>query len=450
MSQNNHFQASLKSLFFGMIYLSVGWVASIPVESEKAHSPFSNDSVWLWLLFEVALHTVACALIPALLSQTKTLRAWKPIEPDAKATQRLAIFLRWIITATLLVGLCFRMAVTQEWISDPRDWNLRHYWGIQFTDSITCLSVFAAIYLNQLDQINQGSGKDSTIIKACWRLACLIIAVAALTHLLIIAFLTYRALEEMHHGTLPMLHRPWAYPLAHTNNYKLFWAACGGMISLLLGLVITFRSLLSSPKRFLNLALGTLLLMLSAAYGYWFFTVAGPIQAPDFAEAGLQSNWCDWSGAAVILAPMIPLAAYRLSRVNKQDNQSTAYAFEIRFPMQLPLIAFGALGGIAGLVHIFLSHAVDFGQYSLYGISWQRQLFWMLAGLESYLTSAVTLVFLRLLKRCLYGEDLQSSVAIVDRNKFAWACALLMIIIPLAIPTIAAFSFSIWLNPWLY
>lgn len=449
MPASNRYRLSLKSLLLGVIYFCIGLMASIKPGAEAVSSPFSKDFVWLWLLFEVAIQTIACALIPALLSQTKTLFSWKPIEPNVKATRRLAIFLRWIIAATLLAGLSFRMAVTQQWISDPRDWNLRHYWGIQFTDSITWLSVFAAIYLNHLGQINQGRGNSYTIFKACWGLACLIIAVAALTHFLIIAFMTYKSLEEMHHGTLSILHRPWAYPLAHTNSYKLFWAACGGMVSLLLGVAITFRSLFSSPKRFLHIALGTLLLMLAAAYGYWFFTVAGPVQAPDFAEAGLQSRWRDWLEAAVILGPMIPLAAYRLSEVKKQDNQATACVIELRFPLQLPLIAIGALGGIAGLMHIFLSHAVNFGQFSQYRISWQQQLFWLLADLESYLPVALTLVFLQLMWKSLRCQELQSKVPLVDEKKFAWTCMMLVVLIPVAIPTITAFSFSMWLSPWM-
>lgn len=252
---------------------------------------------------------------------------------------------------------------------------------------------------------------------------------------------------------LSRFQRPGAYPNHEADGFFFFWIACAAMACFFLGAAIYYWLLISPKKRFiLRLILGATavaLLGCSSWYGIWYHAVGLPRIAPDFAEAGFQSDWFDWVEAAALLTILVTAASFRIA-----GDQTRTVGLEDRTGIEKPVFyeSFSIVLIFAGIAALFpLEFLISvFSDWSGVGVSFSELFYYVATTIEYYFPIAIYLLILQIIwLRWRHGPAQKAYyLPVISGRKMAIAWLSLMLFAIIGIPTISAFCFSFWLGPW--
>ena len=451
MPASENYRFSLKSLLLASSYLSVGLLASLPPASLPA-AVVSDFVLLMWLLLSACYYAIACALAMGLARQVQYLGALRCKSRMLQgASLNCAIGWRAVVCATLVGCLLLKIALVRQWLLHPSQQMYERYFGYADgdADTVLLLSSLAALHLNVRRSERWSSLWQHRIARYLLLSLSLIATTAVLIGFQLIPYLVYKALAGIEQNHKPQFWRPGAYLDPQDVGYQHFWLACAGFAALLMGATLWIKSVADANRRTLYIAAGTVGLAASSAYAYWFYAVGGPTLAPDFAYVGLQSYWWHWLEATVILVLFIPLAAYRMAQTDESLDSSASTDPILDFPLNVPVIILGSAGCLVVGTYTIYILIRDYFASSGY-LSAGKYLWLTLTDYPYYLPVAMALVLLKLSWLIIRRQELQAAVPSIDGSKLAWYCIVLSVLIPIAIPTIAAFGFSMWLSPWLH
>lgn len=313
-------------------------------------------------------------------------------------------------------------------------------------DALLYLGIFATFNLNEAPSQCKLGRKSQRFMRLFWIGSGTALAFVALYNLNLITYLVYLAIAGIEHYQPARFYRPGAYAIVEADRERFVCNAFLGLSSLLIGLAFWLMAMEHKGRmahRVILMLLGATGLIISAGYSYWYFTQGLPTIAPEFKT--LQSDWWNWLEAAIVVAIAIPFIAYKTSRIS--DGPQTGAGPQFAFPIGIGMLICGSVGALSGFVYL-----VDQYFFSDYGYdSFIDSVKYFMTELSVYLPVAIFILYLKLIWQVFIAKKglPNPTVATIDSYRFATICLALVLILPMAIPTLAAFSFSMWLSPWL-
>lgn len=192
---------------------------------------------------------------------------------------------------------------------------------------------------------------------------------------------------------------------------------------------------------------GGALLTGAASYCYWYYRIGLPKLSPDIAEAGIAANWFDQLGGIVLAATLSGVLIVRLQRGATTDAT----------PLMLPISPAGASIPLLTCLVIASSFRAFYTIYVALDDSWtagsmgagEMLAYHILVFPGFILTMAIALLSSRLLWVRLQGADSHAlCIHPTSRTRLIAISLVSVVLMAVAVPTLAAFSFLFWLGPW--
>jgi hypothetical protein len=184
----------------------------------------------------------------------------------------------------------------------------------------------------------------------------------------------------------------------------------------------------------------------------WYYTAEFHRLSPEIAGAGLAAIWVDWLIGTVFALTLVTIGAYQLSRASGHTVEITA---ELSHDLERTAFHESSVClliiGINAVLTVGLYIASLASAHSLFGRSppvWAYAT--MLSNPTSLLALALMLASLQLVwvRWRFRSRPVSWKIAGLSRSAFLRNWAALTILLVVAVPTLNAFAFILWLGPW--
>ncbi len=193
-------------------------------------------------------------------------------------------------------------------------------------------------------------------------------------------------------------------------------------------------------------ALGVLLTAAAGVYVCWFYGYAFPAVSPDMASAGLSANWYQCVGAILLIMTVCGAGARRLVKYAEFATPPE----RVRIG-QLP-IATESWPVLILLLSVFANFVILTFWAILSPNSttrWTEWLPYLLIDPDAAFMTALGIFSFRLSLLRWKGRLPREAVFMrIPPRRFATTYITMLMLMTIAIPALAAFSFSFWLGPW--
>jgi hypothetical protein len=196
-----------------------------------------------------------------------------------------------------------------------------------------------------------------------------------------------------------------------------------------------------------------LLVIPPVCFARWYYTAEFHRLSPEIADVGLAAIWTDWLIGALLVLTLATIGAYHIGRMGNKAAEITA-----DISHNLERTAFHesflclAIIGIKGIAMVGLYIASAISAYSMFGRSppvWSYATL-MLSNPPSLLALALMIATFQIIWarwRSRTGK-VAWKLRGLSRSAFLRNAAALTILLIVAIPTLNAFAFILWLGPW--
>jgi hypothetical protein len=265
-------------------------------------------------------------------------------------------------------------------------------------------------------------------------------------------FLVHQALANIEAAQPVKFQRADVYPKLGDESYVTLWIAAAAVLCVGLSLIVAGR-LRSGGFRSNNwkLVLVFALLLPAIAFCYWYYHTELARLSPEIAVAGLTLNWVDGVFGVAIGALLAAFGAYQVAR---NDTVTQAIATlpgedvgDVCFYESAPCLAMMSIQAVSSLWFYFSRELLDFGG-GMFTPTVGTYLSTLCYPL-SLLTLASAAVKFQL---CWYRWKYRASsepwrMRGVDPAAFGQAWLAFAVILTVAIPSLRAFAFILWLGP---
>jgi hypothetical protein len=267
-------------------------------------------------------------------------------------------------------------------------------------------------------------------------------------------YLVHLACSNIENAQNPRWHRPGVYLSLAEENYRPLWLAALAVLCLGVAAVTIsrLRSTTRSRRNWLKLGAVVCLLVFPGAFCYWYYEHALERLSPEIAGSGLAMMTFDLVAAIWVGAVIVTAGAYKLARTEKVEILQSASDDDLgeRIPLYESLPCLAML-----VVH------------SLYSLGrWAYELFydnsfamirpWNIGLLISTLSFPGTLFIfasaLASFQLCWYRwkarqHSRPNMLFGLSPSTFGQAWLALALLLTVAVPTLRAFAFILWLGP---
>lgn len=437
-----------------MFCFSVGLTASM------GNVPDVSDHLkWLglfeslpWLLYNTLLMTGATAMVIGLVQQIVFLAQTELKTATNRSALNLAVAWRIAVVILLTTSVIVKTGLHLQLIHFPEKEGVTFFFYNRVFPDYILYGCMIVVLFDILGQRHSFNTRRETRVLIC--AVASVVALVVLADAMQVMYLVYKAFAGIEMAQPTKFRRPGAYPDFEAEGYWLFWLASGATTVALLGSCILLSVVRqwerSQVRRILSAGIGVTLLGVSSAFGYWFLFVGLPKMSPDYAEGGYASTWWEWFEAASVLVIAIPAFAYRLI-VGPSRSLEVGKHIQPMLALHQSLIvsivlALSAVFQIVSLVQVY----EIFGSTMMPNTNvWQR-LLWMIIDINFFVPIAVSLLSLQLLWKQWKTPTAAHIIRITSIApwRFLLACAALILILVLSIPTVYAFCFAYWVAPW--
>jgi len=399
---------------------------------------------------------IATAMVIGLIQQIRQLIGWQPSANELSNAivfaRRFAITWRVLVATVISTWMIIGMLVSQGMLQYPTREDLWFYVQYQAVLPL-CLVVVMCSSLARWQSASPLRTKRGWRAAGLWVFGILV-GVILLIDGTIVQFLVHKAVAGIE--AAQVYRRPGVYPNLGIEQYRPVWLASAAAVSMLAaGAVLVWSS--NSRNDWRKLAttyfLFPSLLVPPALFCYWYYTTEFYRLSPEIAGAGLAANWTDWLIAAILAAALVAVCAYQLSSTRQLTAEITAdlsqnierTAFHESF-FCLCIIGIHAIYTV--VLHIASGVSAQLNFRGWWPPAWRDLT--MLCNPMSLMALALLIVTVQLcwVRWRRRSQTVAWKLDGLSRLACLRNCAALTLLLIVAVPTLNAFTFLLWLGPW--
>lgn len=443
----------LRTLLLWTVYVAVGCAMAAGPRSVDELDFVSLGTTqlplvrWVYGLLGAASAAIAVGLFQQASAIRRHAAAWTNEFATLKPAARWESGLRQALASILIACIAIHFLTMQRVVELPE--SDLFFYGDVATQYVWWLAILAALSDACMRAKGNASRRRWLIGDAIVYLCATCLAFYIVTELSLITFLVHVATHDVDSGFAPSYTR---YPIV---TYRDEWMLVASSAAASTAIVVAgaFFSPLrnasdaSDWSRRRSLAFMLLLTTLTAAYAYWFYSTALNYYSPDLASVGSGASWWKQLGGIVLGAMLVSCVAYRAWHSRERKSfapESNPTIIELPFAAESLAILLVLLAATT----LQLAEQIWMALDETLG-SWTETLPYLLVYPSTYFIIAMLLASIQLMRLRWQGRAPAPLTLIpLKSSEFVASWLLLAMILAVAIPTFAAFSFSFWLGPW--
>jgi hypothetical protein len=401
---------------------------------------------------------IATAVVIGLVQEIVQLaraKAGSPHNSEIRFARFFAITWRTAITIVLVALLTFNLLTARGFISYPDRSNILTFETAAYAMSL-CIVVAILASVERWRSASRVPAAPRRYPDLMLALIAIVISLLMIMEGTTLDYLVHRAMAGIEKAQNPRWHRPGVYIPLEEENYRPLWLAALAVLCLSFAAATVPRLRSTSKSRGTNwFKLGAVvsLLLFPVVFCYWYYEHALERLSPEIAGAGLAMLTFDLVAAIWVGAVIVTAGAYKLSRTGTAESLHSGSDDDpgehIPLYESLPCLA------------MMVGH-------SLYGLgTWVYDLFfaessafmlrpWNLGLVISTISFPGTLFIfasaLATFQLCWYRWKARrharpDKLIGISPSTFAQAWLALALLLAVAVPTLRAFAFILWLGP---
>ncbi len=409
------------------------------------------------------LAAASVAIVAGLLNEIAVLRQWAPPDGNASDGMRFAraFAIAWRSAIAALISLCLMTAlvISRHIVELPVTETFLSYEAFPYVIWVVCLIVVLSVSLLSWQRSRQRrppTWQLLTILFVGAIAAALILPDIGLVH-----FLVHVATAGIEHAQPAEFKMIGAFPDQRAERFELFCLTMGAQSAVVVaGANLLLANKYSAPWGWhALLAIGgyTTSLSIVAAFCVWYYGTELHRVSPYLAEAKVGSNPLEWCAALALVAIIATIAAYELTCLENSsiDSRSTGeHALDLETVYESPVCLLLLVGSVALYVYEtiqtqlsmaplvnMLRGRINIASDIALGMIREPCLVLMVA----IMVLSLQLCWMRWRRR---KEKIAWTITEINPRRFAWNWLAIAALACVAIPTISAYAFVVWLGPW--
>jgi hypothetical protein len=444
-------------LFFACAAIGLTCATGLP---EKDSAGFA----WLHIIaprknpYYFFLYTSVTVIVAGLAAQTRDLARLKSgslaRSNDLRFAWSFAISWRAAIALALCACAVGRILLAREIIRLPDEFLAQE---TVFPDTLALIGIIVVLSNSIERRRFKPAAKESLCMTALAFVAGVLILALILRDTGLITYLVHIATQGIERAQQGRFQRVGTFPDQESEGFRLFWLSEAAAIVVVIAAAALLLAMAARDKRRYQIACFAVYwcaITAAAAFCIWYYLTEFHRISPDFAEAGLGSNWIDRLSGAFIAAIVITVAAYRSAKpqaARSIDGPSISTPNRKLYLHEYAVFILLLLG--APVAHFYDQFRITFNDWNP-RLGWQQQIPSKVADYlgwpETYIFLAVLVLSIQLLWRRWKhrGAVPVWKLTPIDVRQFVlnWAAFALLAVV--ALPTLSIFSFAFWLGPW--
>lgn len=389
------------------------------------------------------------ALLLLRLTISRTSSAW--------FATRLSAATRVVLAGLIGVTLAVRVLINRQLITSPDNPDVLQVWTQLWPDFLQVAAMLAAVRILLAD-LPQGI-KPATSHRSWQHFAlgaAVVLGVATIAAYVIIdrlsvSALVHMAVDGIEKSQAIWKHRPGTYPNHLSEGYRSFWCSVAATIAVLIATCLLLLDLRAGASRRQAIVRTTYLMVVLgiATYVCWFNTSEFPRLSPDLASVGSARLWTDtvagvllWLGLGAWIGTV--LAHMRGHDVHLDIKPAELSIFAV---LAAIIIAVSQIGSLVETARELLSITRLFTQPTLVEVL--GTLGTLLVWPETLVPLVLLVSTLALLWQIFRRRNEPRYVRHVRVSDWLWYTTASLVLLAVAVPTLAAFGFCFWLGPFI-
>lgn len=443
----------LRSLLLWTVYAAIGLaMGSAPIPDPDPAlawlQTYSQFVHWVYAMLGAASAAIAVGLVQQARAIHRQAADWSAELAPLRGAARWEAALRGALAVVILFCMTTQFLSMRHFFKLPE--GDLFFYGDIVTQYLWWLAIVAVLGDATIRVATKVARHRWWIADAIVWIGALFLATYIVIELSTINYLVHVACNGVDGVFRPEYRR---YPIMTLSDERLlFGTAAAAVAAVVVAAVLFVRALanrgLCGPAQPATLVPLALLLAVSGGYALWFYEVARNHYSPDLENIGFGASRWHQAGGAALATLAVTYVVYRgwhAAAARSRTLESTAASMELPLAGENLIALFVLLA--ASVVHMvqITCSAVD-GPFST---SVLDDLAYLSVYPSTYFGVAILLMSLRLIRFRWKGRAPAPLVVVpVKSRDFVASWLILAAIVGVAVPTLAAFSFSFWLGPW--